>query len=583
LIFVKPRWSRHIKLAVVISMEAKMLGFSKALLVLMLLVATPVAAVAQATDSQPAQSGQAPAQPATQPPASQAQPEQLLKPEQLEALVAPIALYPDALVANVLAASTYPLEVVQADRWVKAKKALRGDALKKEVDKQAWDDSVKALASTADVLAMMSDKIDWTKSLGDAVLAQQPDVMDAIQRLRTKAYDNKKLVTTKQQKVSVQTQEAKQVIVIESANPETMYVPYYDPATVYGAWPYAEYPPYYFGYPPYIGAGVIAAGLAFGAGWAIGRWGNYWGGGFNWGNRNLYVNHFNRVTNIGNNWQHNPAHRQGVRYNNTNVAQRFGNNNLKAGASNRMDFRGRDGQQVLRPGQDRPGAGDRAGDRVGDRAGDRGGDRVGDRGGNRPNTADRAKGGGDRAKAGGGDRAKAANRGGSAARGDRGGGRGGAMNVSAGRGAAAHAARGRASMASMGPRGGGGPAFAGRGGGFGGGAAMRGGGGFRGGGGGGFRGGGGGRRSDIALKQDIVQLGYLANGLGYYRFSYLGSTKAYVGVMAQEVQRVMPQAVTRGSDGYLRVYYDKLGLKLRTYSDWLSSGANIPARSEVSR
>ena len=538
-------------------------GWSKALLALTLLVATSIAAIAQTTDSQPAQSSQTPS--AAAPPASQAQPEQLLKPAQLEALVAPIALYPDALVANVLAASTYPLEVVQADRWVKEHKALKGDTLKKEVDKQAWDESVKALASTASVLAMMSDKVDWTKSLGDAVLAQQPDVMDAIQRLRSMAYDNKKLVTTKQQKVSVQTQEARQVVVIESADPEMMYVPYYDPATVYGAWPYAEYPPYYFGYPSYIGAGVIAAGLAFGTAWAIGRWGSYWGGGFNWGNRNLYVNNFNRVTNVGNAWQHNAAHRQGVRYANASVAQRFGNNNLKAGASNRMDFRGRDGQQDRPGGADR--AGDRAGDRVGDRAGGRGGDRAGDRGGNRPSTADRAKGGGDRAKAkGGGDRAKAANRGG--------GGRGGAMNTSAGRGASAHAARGRASMASMGPRGGGG---------FGGRAAMGGGGGFRGGGGGGFRGGGGGRRSDIALKHDIVQLGYLANGLGYYRFSYLGSSKAYVGVIAQEVQRVTPQAVTRGSDGYLRVYYDKLGLKLRTYSDWLSSGANIPSRSGGSR
>lgn len=120
---------------------------------------------------------------------------------------------------------------------------------------------------------------------------------------------------------------------------------------------------------------------------------------------------------------------------------------------------------------------------------------------------------------------------------------------------------------------------------MGGGGGFRGGGGggFRGGGGGGFRGGGGGRRSDIALKHDIVQLGHLANVLGYYRFSYLGSSKAYVGVMAQEVQLVMPEAVTRGSDGYLRVYYDKLGLKLRTYNDWLSSGASIPAGSEVSR
>jgi hypothetical protein len=119
------------------------------------------------------------------------------------------------------------------------------------------------------------------------------------------------------------------------------------------------------------------------------------------------------------------------------------------------------------------------------------------------------------------------------------------------------------------PRGGGGGAsFAGRGGG----------GGFRGGGGGGFRGGGGGgRRSDIRLKHDVVLLGHLANGLGYYRFSYLGSQKAYVGVMAQEVESVMPEAVTRGSDGYLRVYYDKLGVKFRTYSNWLAGGARIPA------
>ena len=553
-------------------MEATMLSIGKVLLASALLISAPIIAVAQTSE------------PGNSPPTVQSQPsDQLLKPEQLEALVAPIALYPDDLLANVLAASTYPLEVVQADRWLKERKNLKGDALKTEVEKQAWDDSVKALTSTADVLSMMSDKVDWTKNLGDAVLAQQPDVMDAIQRLRTKAYDNKKLVTTKQQKVSVQTQESKQVIVIESADPNTIYVPYYDPATVYGAWPYAAYPPYYFGYPSYIGAGVIAAGLAFGTAWAIGRWGNYWGGGCNWGNRNLYINRYNKINNIGNNWQHNPSHRQGVRYNNANVQQRFGNNNPKAGVSNRMDFRGRDGQQVLRPEQNRPGAGDRvgSGDRAGDRVGDRGGDRVGNRAGdrvgapdragadrgNRPSTADRAKGGGSRAN-GGGDRAKAANRGSNAARG--GGGRGDAMNVSSGRAAAAQSARGRASMASMGPRGGGTPSFAGRGGG---------GGGFRGGGGGGgFRGGGGGgRRSDIALKHDIVLLGHLANGLGYYRFSYLGSHKAYVGVIAQEVEGVMPEAVTRGSDGYLRVYYEKLGLKFRSYRDWLAGEARIPA------
>src|SRR5712675_3499039 len=280
----------------------------KILLALALLMTIPVAVSAQTADNPPAPSS--PAQPASQPPPSA----ELLKPEQLEALAAPIALYPDELLANVLAASTYPLEVVQADRWLKEHKTLKGDALKKEVEKQSWDDSVKALTSTADVLTMMSDKIDWTKNLGDAFLAQQPDVMDAIQRLRTKAYDNKKLVTTKQQKVSVRTQESKQVVVIEPAEPGTMYVPYYEPATVYGTWPYAAYPPYYFGYPSYIGEGVVAASIAFGTAWAIGRWGNYWGGGCNWGNRNVYVNH--RTTNVGNGWQHNPAHRQGVRYNN---------------------------------------------------------------------------------------------------------------------------------------------------------------------------------------------------------------------------------------------------------------------------
>ena len=152
----------------------------KTLLALALLMTIPVAVSAQTADNPPAPSS--PAQPASQPPPTV----ELLKPEQLEALVAPIALYPDELLANVLAASTYPLEVVQADRWLKARKTLKGDALKKEVEKQSWDDSVKALASTADVISMMSDKIDWTKNLGDAVLAQQPDVMDAIQRLRSR-------------------------------------------------------------------------------------------------------------------------------------------------------------------------------------------------------------------------------------------------------------------------------------------------------------------------------------------------------------------------------------------------------------
>jgi hypothetical protein len=526
-----------------------MLRCGKLLLALAIVVATPLVATVQGTGR----------------PSSPSSDQPVLKPEQLDALVAPIALYPDALLANMLAASTYPLEVVEADRWLAGHKSSKGDQLKAEVDKQSWDDSVKALASTPTVLAMMSEKLDWTRSLGDAVLAQQPDVMDAIQRLRSRAQANNKLTSTKEQKVTVQQQQGKQVIAIEPTDPNTMYVPYYEPAVVYGDWPYPDYPAYYFGVPPYIGAGVIAAGVAFGAGFALGRWSNYWRGGCNWGNNNFFIN---RTNNIGNNWQHNPAHRQGVRYNNAGVQQRFGNNNLRAGSADRMDFRGRGGQQVLNPGKDRAGAGDRSG---GDRAAAR--DRAG---GDRQGGSDRRAG-----DKGASKQAGAGNRGTSkqARAGDRGaakqtgagnrsaskGGRDSAFAMQSGRAANLQSARGRASYASAGISRG----------------SVSAGGGFRGGGGGGggFRGGGGGgggRRSDLALKHDVVQLGYLDNGLGYYRFSYLGSNKAYVGVIAQEVQSVMPGAVTRGTDGYLRVDYHRLGIKFRTYDDWLASGAQIP-------
>ena len=153
--------------------------------------------------------------------------------------------------------------------------------------------------------------------------------MDAIQRLRTKADANNKLTSTKEQRVTKRQEQGKQIIAIEPTNPETIYVPYYDPAVVYGGWPYPEYPPYYWGYPGYIGAGLIGAGLAFGAGWALGNWGsggNYWGGGCNWGNGNININR-PRVNPLGgNNWQHRPEHRQGVRYNNNNVRQKFAGN-----------------------------------------------------------------------------------------------------------------------------------------------------------------------------------------------------------------------------------------------------------------
>jgi hypothetical protein len=166
-------------------------------LVVVLIISPPFAALAQ-----------------NQTPSAAASSEQLLKAEELDALVAPIALYPDALLSLVLMASTYPLEVVQADRWAKEHKNLKGNQLKAEVDKQSWDDSVKSLVATPDVLSMMSSKLDWTQKLGDAVLAQQPDVMDAIQRLREKAETNKKLTSTKQQKVVKKQEQGKQSLLL---------------------------------------------------------------------------------------------------------------------------------------------------------------------------------------------------------------------------------------------------------------------------------------------------------------------------------------------------------------------------------
>ena len=174
-----------------------------------------------------AQQGAAPAQP-------------LLKAEELDQLLAPIALYADPLLSEVLIASTYPLEIVQAARWAKSNAKLKGDALTAALAKQSWDDSVKSLAQVPTVLEMMSDKLDWTQKLGDAVLAQQPDVMDSIQRLRLRAQDNGKLKSTKEQTVTVKSEAEKQYVVIEPASPTEIYVPYYEPAVVYGDWPYPD-------------------------------------------------------------------------------------------------------------------------------------------------------------------------------------------------------------------------------------------------------------------------------------------------------------------------------------------------------
>ncbi|MGW8185792.1 MAG: DUF3300 domain-containing protein, partial [Desulfobacterales bacterium] len=146
------------------------------------------------------------------------------KPEELEQILAPIALYPDSLLAQVLMASTYPLEVVQADRWAKQSTNLKGDALTAALEKQTWDPSVKSLVNFPEVLTMMSEKLDWTQKLGDAFLAQQKEVMDTVQKLRQKAEEAGNLKTTDEQKVVVEQEK----IIIEPASPEVVYVPTYN-------------------------------------------------------------------------------------------------------------------------------------------------------------------------------------------------------------------------------------------------------------------------------------------------------------------------------------------------------------------
>jgi hypothetical protein len=263
--------------------------------------------------------------------------------EQLEQLVAPIALYPDSLLAQVLMAATYPIEIVQAERWAKANSKLKGKALEDALQSQPWDPSVKSMVAVPQVLQMMSDQLDWTEMLGNAFLAQQEDLLNAVQALRTKADAEGTLKTTSQQKVSKQPVTSASgpgpttAIVIEPADPQVIYVPTYNPGVVYGAWPYPSYPPYSWYPPGYVASNLVSFGIGVAVGAAI--WGNC-----NWGRNqvNINVNNFNAFnrTNITNaNWQHNAAHRKGVPYANSNVAQRLGQTSGSTAA--RDAFRGR--------------------------------------------------------------------------------------------------------------------------------------------------------------------------------------------------------------------------------------------------
>lgn len=285
----------------------------------------------------------APGQQASPPAASQPATQKALKQEELDQLLAPIALYPDTLLSQVLMAATYPVEVVQAQRWFDAHKELKGDALATELEKQDWEASVKSLVNFPQVLAMMSEKLDWTMKLGNAFLAQPQEVMKTVQALRGKAKDQGNLETNKEQKVVVESAGTPaQTIVIQPADPQVIYVPTYNPTVVYGTWGYPAYPPYYY-YPPNYNP---HPGLWFGAGVAVGAaWGYAWGN-CDWGhnnvdidvNRNVNVNNridrnryqaeYNRNgANIQGNrgtWQHSPTHRQGAAYSDQAVAQRMG-------------------------------------------------------------------------------------------------------------------------------------------------------------------------------------------------------------------------------------------------------------------
>ena len=286
------------------------------------------------------------------------------KQEELDQMLAPIALYPDSLLTQILMASTYPLEVVQADRWAKQNKDMKGDALAKALEAQPWDPSVKSLVNFPQVLTMMSEKLDLTQKLGDAFLAQQKDVMNTVQNLRKKAEASGNLKTTKEQVVKVE----KEIIIIESASPQVIYVPSYNPTVVYGAWAYPSYPPYPY-YPPGYGAGAaFVTGVAVGAAWGY-AWGNS-----NWHGGDVNVN-YNQNTNINNNinrekykqqaqakgqggqagqgkWQHDSSHRGGVSYRDQGTAQKYNRGTGGEAAKSREASRGRaeQGRQDLAKG-----------------------------------------------------------------------------------------------------------------------------------------------------------------------------------------------------------------------------------------
>jgi Protein of unknown function (DUF3300) len=268
--------------------------------------------------------------------------------EELDQMLAPIALYPDALLSQTLMAATYPLEVVEAARWSRANPGLKGDAAVAAVANQDWDVSVKSLTAFPQVLANMDAHLDWTQKLGDAMLGQQQDVADSVQRLRAEAAAAGNLASNSQQTVTYQGSGDDRMIEIEPVNPAVIYVPYYNPTWAYGSWPYAAYPPVYYPPPPIYGYGApLASGIMFGVGLAAS---SAIFGGWNWRRGNSYVNvnvdravhidrTFNAATVNNGQWQHNADHRKGVAYRDPAVGQQYGQS--RPGVDQRQQYRGR--------------------------------------------------------------------------------------------------------------------------------------------------------------------------------------------------------------------------------------------------
>ncbi len=287
----------------------------------------------------------------------QGAPAPVFSPEQLDQLLAPIALYPDQLLTQILTAATYPFEIVQADRWEQDPKnaGLHGDQLAVALEPQDWDPSVKSLVPFPQVLKMMDTQLDWTQKIGNAFLAQPNDVMDSVQRLRREAQSAGTLSTTPQEVISTQGQ----TVTIEPANPETVYVPCYNPGLVYGPWPYAAFPPFYY---PLSGC---YPGIDFGLGFAIigALWGWEW---WDWDHHfvhwdhdrynaiNRYnIDHRGRQAIMGDTWQHDSNHRRGVAYPTPETRAQFQAAPVRPAAASR-EFRGFEqpaGTQVQRGAQ----------------------------------------------------------------------------------------------------------------------------------------------------------------------------------------------------------------------------------------